>query len=59
MKFAQLGAHVLADELQKLRKKMCDPDRINIYDQTYLDCLIEAEKTLQRKKIDSDYFEES
>jgi hypothetical protein len=46
MKFAQLGHDALADEMQKVRKKMRDPDRINIYDQTYLDCLIEAEKTL-------------
>jgi len=48
MKFAQLGEDALADEMQKVRKKLRDPDRINIYDQTYLDCLIEAEKTLPR-----------
>ena len=47
MKLASMGSDTLADEMLKVRRKMRDPDRINIYDQTDWDCLVEAEKTLQ------------
>ena len=46
MKLASMGEDALADEMLKVRKKMQDPDRINIYDQLDLDCMIEVEKTL-------------
>jgi hypothetical protein len=43
-KLASLGSDVLAQEMLRARKRMRDPDRINIYDQTDWDCLVEAEK---------------
>jgi hypothetical protein len=46
MKLASMGEDALAEEMLKVRKKMQDPDRINIYDQLDLDCMIEVEKTL-------------
>jgi hypothetical protein len=46
LKLASMGEDALADEMLKVRKKMQDPDRINIYDQLDLDCMIEVEKTL-------------
>ena len=46
MKLALTGEDALAEEMLKVRKKMQDPDRINIYDQLDLDCMIEVEKTL-------------
>ena len=48
MKLASMGEDALADEMLKVRKKMQDPDRINIYDQLDLGCMIEVEKTLPR-----------
>jgi len=44
MKLASMGEDTLADEMLKVRKKMQDPDRINIYDQLDLDCMIEVRK---------------
>ena len=46
MKLASMGSDALAEEMSKVRGRMRDPDRINIYDQSDWDCLIEAEKTL-------------
>jgi hypothetical protein len=46
-KLASMGAGALGEEMLKVRKRMHDPERINIYDQTHWDCLVEAEKTLQ------------
>jgi hypothetical protein len=48
IKLVSLGEDALADEMLKVRKKMQDPDRINIYDQLDLDCMMEVEKTLPR-----------
>lgn len=45
-KLASLGPEALADEMLKVRRKIRDPERINIYDQLDLDCMIEIEKTL-------------
>ena len=47
MKLASMGSDALAEEISKARRRMQDPDRMNIYDQTDWDCLIEAEKTLR------------
>ena len=47
MKLASMGSDALADEMLRVRTRMRDPDRINIYDQTDWDCLIEAEQTLR------------
>jgi hypothetical protein len=44
-KLASMGAEAIGEEMLKMRKRMDDPDRINIYDQVYWDCLVEAEKT--------------
>jgi hypothetical protein len=46
-KLASMGSDALAEEISKVRRRMQDPDRINIYDQTDWDCLLEAEKTLR------------
>lgn len=48
-KLASLGEDALAEEMSKVRKRMADPDRINIYDQADWDCLVDAEKTLRPK----------
>lgn len=49
MKLAQMGSDALADAMLALRAKMRNPNRINPYDDTYLECLIAAEKTLPRE----------
>ena len=46
-KLAFMGEDALAGEILRIRKKLRDPDRINIYDQLDFDCLVEAEESIR------------